>query len=202
MTAHPVRFDVPASEPRERIHVLIRLALLAAVGVLGCSSIYWVLYLTVPVCAALLIAQHGAPRYLAEDAPHLVRTIRWVASAYAYAWLLTDRWPPAGAPDAWPVVCEIHASGSPTAGSALLRLAYSAPAVILLALLSMAARVLWVFGAVTILVARRLPPAIADFLTSTLRFQFRLLAYHLSLVERYPSLDPSLAAGTAHGEAA
>lgn len=39
-----------------------------------------------------------------------------------------------------------------------------------------------------ILVRKRLPAAIADFLALTLRFQFRLVAYHLSLVDQYPSL--------------
>jgi len=46
-----------------------------------------------------------------------------------------------------------------------------------------------VAGAVFILAARRVPFAIADFLASVLRYQFRLLAYHLSLVDRYPIIE-------------
>ena len=76
----------------------------------------------------------------------------------------------------------------PTPTSALLRLVFSLPALVLLALLSAAAGILWVVGAVLILIRKQLPGAIADILTFTLRFQFQLVAYHLSLVERYPSI--------------
>jgi len=50
-------------------------------------------------------------------------------------------------------------------------------------------RLLWVVGVVCSLITERLPDAIARFLELTLRVQFRLVAYHLSLVERYPSTE-------------
>jgi hypothetical protein len=58
-----------------------------------------------------------------------------------------------------------------------------------LAVLSIAAGLLWLLGAIAILVRRRMPHAIRSFLALTLRYQFRLAAYHLSLVERYPSFE-------------
>ncbi len=51
----------------------------------------------------------------------------------------------------------------------------------------------WIVGAIGILASERLPAAIADFIAMKLRYQFRLVAYHLSLVDAYPVLaDPPL----------
>ncbi len=170
-----------------RVHVVIRLTLLVALGAVGCSSVYWVIYLALPAMAALLIAQKGGARYLADDAPAIVPVLRWLARAYAYLWLLTDA-PPTSATGG-PVDLDVAPSGQPTASSALLRLLYSLPALLLLAVLSFVAWVLWILGAVVVLVSERLPAFIADFLAATLRFQFRLVAYHLSLDDRYPSFE-------------
>ena len=143
------------------------------------------MYLALPAAVAVVLIRKGGERYLAEDAPRIVRVLRWLASAYAYLWLLTDFLPTA---DGSPVDLKIEASGKPTATSALLRLLFSLPALVMLAVLSAASGVLWVVGALLILIRKRLPGAIADILALTLRFQFQLIAYHLSLVDRYPSL--------------
>ena len=54
-----------------------------------------------------------------------------------------------------------------------------------------AADLSWVLNAYTVVFAALLVPAgrLADFLAMALRYHARLIAYHLSLVERYPSLD-------------
>ena len=187
MTTHPVHFGVEPPARMERIHVAIRLVLLIALGTIGCSSLYWFLYLALPALAALLISQDGPGDYLAEDAPRIVRVLRWLAAAYAYLWLLTDAFP--GSEKGEAVELRIETGGTPSTGSALLRLLYSVPAVLLLALLSIVGGLLWLVGAVAILARQRLPGAIADYLALTLRYQFRLAAYHLSLVDRYPSLQ-------------
>lgn len=181
---HPVQLDVARSARISRLQVLVRLVLLVAVGMLGWSSLYWALYLGLPAVAAMLILQKGPQRYQSEEGPRILRALRWLASAYAYLWLLTDT-PPSST--AGSVDLRIELDGRATAVSALARIISSVPAVLLLALLCPLAALLWVVGAVWILVSERLPDAIADFLELTLRFQFRLLAYHLSLVDRYPS---------------
>lgn len=185
--APSITFSVEHPERQARIHVLIRLVLLAAIGMLGTSSIYWLLYLATPAVVALVVNQRGDDRYLAESSPDIVRFIRWLAAAYAYLWLLTDASPTSEA--GGPVDLQVTISGTPTAGSALLRLLYSLPALLILAVISLVAGFLWIVGAVVILVRRRLPRAIAQFLSLTLRYQFRLIAYHLSIVERYPSFE-------------
>jgi hypothetical protein len=195
-TNHPVSFRVERPARLTRIHVLIRLALLMAIGTIGCSSVYWLLYLALPALVAIFVLQKGGEAYLAEDTPRIVRVLRWVAGAYAYLWLLTDVLPTTEI--GGPVQLDVEVGGAPTPSSALSRLIYSLPALILAALLSLAAALLWLAGAVTILVNERIPVPIADFIALTLRYQARLMAYHLSLVERYPSLeDSSVAHATA-----
>jgi hypothetical protein len=177
---------VEPPKQRERIHVLIRLVFLMAVAALGCGSLYWLAYLALPAAAALLITQKGGERYLAEEGTTFARPLRWLAAAYAYLWLLTDgiQTGPVS-----PLQFDLVPSGVPTAGSALTRLITSLPAMLLLAVLSFLATILWIVGAIILLVAGTLPTAIADFIEMTLRYQFRLIAYHLSLVDSYPSLQ-------------
>jgi len=187
--AHPVRLHVERAARTSRIHVLTRLLLLLAVGALGWSSIYWALYLALPAVAALLILRRGGGEgYLSEDGPRLVRVLRWLAAAYAYLWLLTDVLPTA---QGGPVDLQVAPSGSPTPTSALLRIVTSIPAIVLLGLLTIAAGLVWIVGAASILAIERMPGVLADFLALTLRVQFRVVAYHLSLVDRYPSLEDS-----------
>jgi hypothetical protein len=185
--AHPVRFRVEAAPERQRIHVAIRLALLLAIGVLGYSSIGWLLYLCVPAVAALLIAQKGGARYLGDSGPGLVRALGWLSAACAYLWLLTDEFPSAG--PGHPVELEVDLTAPPTAGAALLRLLYSLPALLLLSLLTFVLGFVWLIGAIWILAVRRLPGPLDDFMALTLRFQVRIAAYHLALVDRYPTFE-------------
>jgi hypothetical protein len=169
-----------------RVQIVVRLALLAVIAAIGCSSVYWLVYLALPVIAALLVSRDRAEHYLRGDAPGIIRVLRWLAGAYAYLWLLTDTLPDAEA--AGPVELEVEVGGKPTVGSAMLRLLTSLPALVLLAILSMAAALMWIFGAFAILVSERVPAAVTDFISIKLRYQFRVLAYHLSLVDAYPTL--------------
>jgi hypothetical protein len=187
MTAnHPVQFHVDMPDQMARIHVLIRIVLLMALAAAGCSSVYWLLYLALPAFAALLIAERGGEHYLTHDASRIVRVMQWLAGAYAYLWLLTDTAPGNGREAAR---LEVNPSGQPTAASALVRLLGSLPGLIVLTVLSLAACFFWAIGAVAILAVRRLPRFVADFLCTTLRYQFRLIAYHMSLVDSYPSFE-------------
>jgi hypothetical protein len=87
------------------------------------------------------------------------------------------------------VQLEIELHAEPSVRSAFVRLVTSLPALIVLALLSVVAAVLWVFGALSILVMRRVPLGVSDFIAMKLQYQFRLMAYHLSLVDEYPAVE-------------
>ncbi len=186
MTTNPVRFHAGPLTDRDPVHVALRLVLLLALALIGCSSAYWFLYVALPGTAAWLIAQHGARQFLGRDSRRIVAILRFIAAAYAYLWLLTDTLPGTDGEEA--IELEVDPQGAPTTGSALLRLLYSVPALLLLALLSVVGAVLWVIGAAGILAWRRLPDWIGDYMALTLRYQFRLLAYHLSIVDRYPTV--------------
>ncbi|MDP9151169.1 MAG: DUF4389 domain-containing protein [Myxococcota bacterium] len=186
-TSSRVFFRVAPCARMQRVQVLIRLALFLAIGAVGCSSVYWLLYLVLPTIAALLISQRGPSRYLAEDAPRLVGALRWFAAAYAYLWLLTDALPTREGVS--PVEFEVQPSGTPTAASAMLRVLCSLPALVILAVLSMVTAILWPLAALSILVSQRPPTAIAELFAATLQYQLRLFAYHLSLVDLYPASE-------------
>lgn len=170
-----------------RLHLVIRLAILLVLGMIGSSSLYWLLYLALPAFAALLVAQRGSVRYLEEVAPVAVRVLKWFAGAYAYLWLLTDE-APTPEPGAH-VELEVEPCGMPTPKLALQRLLTSVPAALFLLVLSIVAGLLWVLGAFAILLFGRVPQFVTGFIAMTLCYQFRLAAYHLSLVDQYPSLE-------------
>ena len=185
MIDHPVQFDVQLPSRTARVHVLTRLVLLVAVGTLGTSALYGALYLALPALVALVVGQQGAEAYRTRYAPKVVTALRWLAAAYGFMWMLTDVLPTA---QGSPVDLRVELSGQPTVRSALLRLITSLPALFLLMLLSVVATVLWVVAALVVVVRERLPESVARFIAVTLRYQFRLVAYHLSLVDRYPAL--------------
>jgi hypothetical protein len=182
---HPVHLSIESEGRPRRVHVVVRLVLMLALGFIHFDRVYGVAYLAVPALVALALVSRGAGRYLAEDAPRLAHLLRWLAAAGAYLSLLTDA-PPTREPGH--VELAVEPGGSPTVGSALLRLVTSLPALLLVAILSIVASLCWLVGAVCILVAERLPGALRSFLTLTLRTQLRLVAYHLSIVDAYPSI--------------
>ena len=77
-----------------------------------------------------------------------------------------------------------------------MRLLTGLPALLLLAILSMAAALPWIVAAIAVLVSERVPAAIADSIAMKLRYHFRVVAYHLSLVDAYPSISELPLAGT------
>lgn len=48
---------------------------------------------------------------------------------------------------------------------------------------------LWAIGAIEVLAAGRVSTFVTDVIAAALRYQFRLFAYHLSSVDRYPCFE-------------
>jgi len=185
MAPHPVTLTVQAA-PLRRSELALRVLVFVAIGAAGCSTAHAVLYFALPFAVALLIHRDDPGEYLRTDGPVLVRALRWMAAAYAYLWLLTDAAPTSN--DGGAVDLEVEMNGRPTAASALKRVATSLPALLVLVVFAVAAALLWFVGAVVVLATGKLPGAIRTFLEGVLCYQMRLAAYHLSLVETYPSL--------------
>jgi hypothetical protein len=81
-------------------------------------------------------------------------------------------------------------------GSALLRILYAIPSLIVLALLGIAGAIVWVVSLVLILVSETYPESFWRFLHGLVGWEARLLAYLASLVDAYPpfSLETRAAA--------
>ncbi len=178
--------DLPPPAKLSRAHVLLRILIWCVTGALA-NAIGWpgtLLYFGLPVVAGVLISQHGAPRYLEEDGKVLTKFLAWLAAFWAYMSLLTDRFPLGeGEPD---IRLEVTPSGTPTLGSALLRIVMSLPLAFVLALLGIASSILWLFAAIAVLFVEHYPRSWFDFQCGMIRAVTRLLVYHASLTDQYP----------------
>ena len=200
-TDYPVTFDVARPERLERPHVFLRILVAVILSILA-GAIGWIfglVYLVLPVVAAIFVSQKGGEKYLAEDGPRVTGWLRWIVAFYAYLGILTDRFPTEKPEEI--VRFEVQAGGTPTVGSALLRLIYSIPSALVLSILAIVSAVIWIIAAVMVLVQEDYPDGLYNFQRGILRWEARLLGYHASLVEQYPpfALDTEAEAG---GEAA
>src|SRR5579884_252488 len=180
-TSFPVTLDVERPQKFDRVQVVLRLALLVVVGWIGHPV--GLLWLGLPLVAAVLVSQKGGSRYLDEDGPTVTRVLNWIIDLVAYLVLLTDELPGQGK---HPVRLQVERSGSPTVGSALLRLLYAIPSLIGLAILTFVSGIIWVIAAILVLVDENYPEGLWKFQLGVVRWEARLLAYLASLVDRYP----------------
>lgn len=178
MADYPVVFEVSRPEKFERVQVHIRIVAYFLLGLIT-SLAYWGL----PIIAAIWTSQKGSQRYLDEDGPKVTGWIRWITALTAYTYLLTDRFP---SDEDTSVRYDIQPSGTPSVGSALLRLITSIPSAIVFAILNWVAGIVWLIGAIMILIQESYPEGLYDFQCGVVRWQARLLAYHASLVGEYP----------------
>lgn len=177
----PVTFDVERPPVFQRAHVFLRVGLLVIIGWLGHP--FGLLWLGLPVGAGILVSQKGGQRYLDESGPTVTRALNWILDLFAYLALLTDELPSRGE---HPVRFQVERSGSPAVGSALLRILYAIPNLIVLAILTFVGAIVWVIAVVLVLVNERYPDSLWRFLRGIVRWEACLLAYLASLVDRYP----------------
>jgi Domain of unknown function (DUF4389) len=177
----PVVFDLERPSAFQRAHVLLRVALLVVIGWIGHPL--GLLWIGIPVVAAILVSQKGGQRYLDEHGPTVTRVLNWILDITAYLALLTDRLP---GPGQHPVRFEIERSGAPTTSSTLLRILYVIPSLIVFAFLMFVGSIVWVIAVVCVLVNERYPAGMWRFLRGLLRWEACVFAYLASLVDRYP----------------
>jgi hypothetical protein len=178
---HPVVLDVERPPVFQRAHVFLRVALLVVIGWIGHPI--GLLWLGLPVVAAILVSQKGGQRYLDESGPAVARVLGWILAVVAYLALLTDRLPDRSEQ---PVRFHLERSGSPTVGSALLRMIYAIPSLFVLALLTFVGAIVWLVAILVVLVDGRYPESMWRFLLGLVRWEACVLAYLASLVDRYP----------------
>lgn len=198
--AYPVTFDIQPPERFQKPHVFIRVLIVIILAILA-GSIGWFLgavYLIFPVLAAIMISQKGAEQFLAESESNLTKWMRYVVAVYAYMGCLTDRLPNEDPTETFHL--SVEPGGTPTAGSALLRIIYGIPSAIVLAILSLAFIVVLPVAAISILINETVPDWAYNFTRGYMRWEARLLAYMSSLVEGYPPYSFANGAETAPPE--
>ncbi len=186
MAEYPVIFDITRPEKFERPQVFLRIIIVIIISIVT-SAVGWIfglVYLILPVLAAILISNRGTERFIEEDGPRVSGWLRWLVAFYAYLIILTDRFPTERPEEI--VRFEVRAGGSPTVGSALLRLIYSIPNAFVFLLLGIVSVAVWLIAAVMVLMRESYPEGLYNFQRGVLRWEARLLGYHASLVEEYP----------------
>jgi Domain of unknown function (DUF4389) len=184
MTANPVTFALEQPARMSRAHVFLRIVILIlASWIAGSGSGLGLVYLGLPGAAAILISQKGGSRYIDEDGERVTGWVTFIVGVLAYVALLTDQLPGGGRK---PVRLEIVRSGSPTVGSALLRIVKAIPSALLLALIGIVGSIVSLIAAISILLNERYPETLWNFQAGIVRWQARLLAYLASLLEVYP----------------
>lgn len=185
-TAYPVILRTTRPLKFDRMQVAIRLLVLFAIGVLHqtVGGVFGILYLFLPVAAAILVSGKGAVPFLARESRWMTALLQWVVALYGYLMFVTDRFPLESSQV--PVQLYIRASGSPKIGTALLRLLTSLPHALVLIVLSVPSALISLVIAIIVLVKERCPPGLHQFQRDVLAWLARVLAYHASLVESYP----------------
>jgi hypothetical protein len=77
----PVSFDLERPPVFRRVHVVLRVALLVLVSWIGHP--FGILWLGLPVVAAIFILQRGGQRYLDQDGPKLTGVLGWIVAVLA-----------------------------------------------------------------------------------------------------------------------
>ena len=183
--AYPATFDIQQPKEFDKAQVVLRVLIVVVLSFLQIGNIiFGGAYLLLPVIAAFLISQKGAERYLAEAETGPTKWLRYIIGFYSYMALATDRIP-TGKPEEI-VNLSVQPTGSPTVGSALLRIILGIPHAIVLALLGIILAIVWLVAAVSILFSGTYPEWASSFIRGYLRWTARFMAYMASLVDEYP----------------
>ena len=181
---YPVTLELDRPPKIGRPQVLLRIAILIlASWIAGSGGWLGLIALGLPVVAAILISQKGGARYLTEDGDRVTGWVTFIVGVLAYVGLLTEELPGGGRK---PIRLNVVRSGTPTVGSALLRIVLAIPSAIVIAVIGIAGWVVWVVAAISILVNETYPESLWNFQCGVVRWEARLLVYLASLVEEYP----------------
>jgi hypothetical protein len=189
--AYPVTFDIRPQETYDKAQVFLRIILMIVIGwllnwIIGAA--YWIL----PIVAAVMVSQKGAEAYLANAHNGPTLWLKYIMGIYSYFALATDKLPFDNPEE---VDLKVQTTGTPTVGSALLRLILGIPHAIVLGLLGIVFFFVWLFAAISVLVSEKYPEWAADFIRGYLAWNARLLAYMASLVDEYPPFSLEVGEG-------
>ena len=179
--SYPVAFEIERPAGFDRAQVFVRIGVLIVIGWM--VQPVGLLWLGLPVVAAVLISQKGGERYLSEDGSTVARALNWIVDLTAYLALLTDQMP---SRNEHAVRFQVERSGLPATRSALLRIVYAIPSLIVLAILTWVGTIVWFFAMVLVFFTGTYPESWWHFLRGIVSWDARLIAYLASLVDEYP----------------
>jgi hypothetical protein len=184
--SYPVTLRVQTPERFERVQLLLRLLLCAAIGIFHQSmgGLFWSLYIVLPVVAGVLVSRKGGAGFMAQDASWLVACLEWVVGLYAYMMFVSDRFPLDVR--SRPVRMHVQPSAPSDVATALLRIITSIPHALVLVVLGVLSSLVGLIATVSILFTENYPETLQRFQRDVLTWIARLLAYHASLVDAYP----------------
>lgn len=148
----------------------------------------------------MLISQKKAEGYLAEAERGPVQWLRYIMMFYSYMALATDKLATEKPEEI--VQLDIQPTGTPTVGSALLRIILGIPHAIVLAVLGLVFAIVWLISAVSIVLNGAQPEWALSFIQGYLRWTARFFAYMASLVDEYPPFSFENGAATAPAQVA
>lgn len=183
--AYSATFDVQPPQEFDKAQVALRILIVIVLSLLQIGGlVFGGAYLILPIAAAVLIAQKGPEQYLADADQGPTKWLRYLMGFYSYMALATDKLP-TSAPDEV-VDLQVQPNGTPTVGSALLRIILALPHAIVLAVLGIIFAICWIVAAIAILVSGSPPDWAEGFIRGYLRWVARVNVYLASLVDEYP----------------
>jgi hypothetical protein len=186
ISSYPAALEAGFPHRYERVQVLFRLMLIVAIGVLHrtVGSVFGVLYLLLPIFAAMSISKNGGIGLRRDDTRRFTAVIDWAVSFYAYFLFVIDTFPFRKEDrGAW---LSVQVDGSPRVGSAVARLLTTLPHAIVLFVLGFASGIVSVVIAISVLTTGKCPDGLHTFQRDVVAYIGRVLAYHASLVDIYP----------------
>ena len=181
MRSYPVHYAVSRPATFTRLQLAMRMVAFLALGVLGLSfgAVFLFAYLALPVYAASRLGNGRASlAYAEQDGPRVVRALRWFAAVSAWAALVADRLPGASPDEVVTLTIETRTPpAEPTAGAALWRVITGLPSALVLGVLGFVGSFVWLWAALSILIAQQVGPHAFHYLTGLQRWSVRLLAY-------------------------
>ena len=190
MDPYGVTFDITRPEKFEKGQVIMRIIVYIFLGWVPAVA-----YFALPIMAALGVSSKGSQRFLAEDGERMKHWVAVLTGLMAFMYSASDKLSFDKPEEA--IRLEIQTRGTPSVGSALLRIFLSIPSFIVLGVLGWVAGIIWLIATVMILVQDNYPEDLFNFLRGYLRWTARLLAYHSSLVDGYPPFALDNAPATA-----
>ena len=184
---YPVHFIVERPKNSSRLQLLVRVIAFMALGVVGVSfgMVFLFAYLALPVFATSRLAASATPEDYAEtDGPRVLTVLGWFAAICAWAGLVAESLP--GRKPDESVRLGVDRFTASSASNAPWRVLTGLPSALVLAILGWFGVFVWLWAALSILVAQRVGPRTFRYLVGLQRWSIRLLVYQACLVEEYP----------------